>query len=244
MAPATDCRDVVLIAFGSISDPAPQQAALEAMAVRVGRELPGWRVRGATMAFEGAIARAFEGLSPGAAVFPVLMADGWILHRVLAEGLKAAGRADAPVMTPLGLLPAFHRICAGLIRDALAENGLAAAETTAVLAAHGSARGPRPAACARRLCAALERMTGVRAVTPGYLEEAPFLADALRAVRGPAICLPCFSTNAWHATNDVPQAVAESGFAGPVLPAAGTVPGVAELIAQQIAGPDPASQAA
>lgn len=235
MAQATEPREIVLIAFGSLSDPAPHQAGLERMAEKVADVLPGWTVRGATIGSEGAIARAFEGLSPDAAVFPALMSDGWILRRVLADALKAAGRGEAPVLKPLGLLPAFHEICAQMIRTALHEHGLSAPETTVVLAAHGSARGPRPAACARMLCTELERLTGVRAVTPGYLEEAPFLADALRDAPKPAICLPCFVVNAWHAANDVPEAVRDSGFTGPLLPAAGTEAGVPAVIAAEIA---------
>ncbi|RVT81820.1 cobalamin biosynthesis protein CbiX [Rhodobacteraceae bacterium CCMM004] len=243
-APATDPREVVLIAFGSLSDPSPQDAAIAALAEEVAAERPGWRVRGATMAAEGSIAAAFDGLGPGAEVFPLLMSDGWLLRRVLRDALAAVGRGDAPPRTPIGLMPSFHAHCAGLIRDGLAQAGLAAADTTVVLAAHGSARGPRPAACARALCDELLRRTGVRAVVPGYLEEAPFLADALAAAPAPALCLPCFMTNAFHATSDVPGAVAESGFAGPVLAAAGTAPGIAALIADALAVAAPGTRAA
>ncbi len=234
MAPATDPRDVVLIAFGSVSDPDPQDAAILALAKRVAAALPGWRLRGATMACEGSIARAFDGLGPDAVVFPLLMADGWILRKVLREALRGAGRGEAALMTPLGLLPSFHAHCAEMIRDGLADAGLTASRTTVVLAAHGSARGPRPAACARALSAALAATTGVRAVIPGFLEEAPFLADALRAAPKPALCLPCFVTNAYHATNDVPEAVQQSGFDGPLLPAAGTVPAIIDLIVAEL----------
>ncbi|WP_185962051.1 sirohydrochlorin chelatase [Palleronia caenipelagi] len=234
MAPATDTHDVVLVAFGSLSDPEPHQRGLEELAVRVGDMLPGWRVRGATLGHDGAVARAFEGLGPDAVVFPALMSDGFILRKVMRDALVAAGRGDAPVLRPLGLLPAFHEVCADMIRDALTNNRLQATRTTVVLAAHGSARGPRPAACARMLCGELERMTRVKAVTPGYLEEAPFLKDALAAAPSPSICLPCFVVSAFHASSDVPEAVDESGFTGPVLPVAGSMPGVAEVIAQEI----------
>ena len=138
MAPATKAPAVVLIAFGSISEPDPQQDAVERIAADVAGHLPGWTVRGATMAADGAIARAFDGLGPDAVVFPLLMADGWILRRVLADALSAAGRGDVRVMKPLGLLPEFHEICAEMIRAALSENGLAAGETTVVLAAQGA----------------------------------------------------------------------------------------------------------
>lgn len=186
------------------------------------------------MAAKDSILRAFEGLGDDALVFPLLMADGWILRKVLRDALKAAGQGGARVLTPLGLLSGFHALCADLVRDGLRQSGFDREETTVVLAAHGSARGPRPAVCARALCETLESATGVRRVVPGYLEEAPFLKDALAQVPKPAICLPSFVTNAYHATNDVPEAVAESGFVGPVLPAAGTVPEMVQLIADTL----------
>jgi len=227
-------RTVVLIAFGSISDPMPQDSALRALAAKVDAKMPEWTVRGATMAAEGSIGRAFDGLEAGAVVFPLLMTDGLILRKVLRDALRSAGRGDASLLTPLGLLPAFHALCAGMIGEGLAKAGLERAETTVVLAAHGSARGPRPAACARALCETLLAQLGVRDVVPGYLEEAPFLKDVLRQATAPAICLPCFVTNAYHATSDVPEAIAESGFDGLVLPAAGTVPDMIDLIADTL----------
>lgn len=243
-APATETRDVVLVAFGSLSDPVVLNDAILRLAERVAAEMPDWRIRGATLGAEGSLAAGFDRLDPEAAVFPLLMSDGWLLRRVLRDGLAGIGRGGAPLLTPLGLLPSFRAHCAEMIRSALAEHGLAAPDTSVVLAAHGSARGPRPAACARALSQGLADDTGVRAVIPGYLEEKPFLAETLRDAPRPAICLPCFVTNAYHATNDVPHAVAESGFAGPVLPAAGTLPGIPRLIADALRAPGTAARAA
>ena len=222
------------MAFGSLADPDKLDRAIQEVTTLVAAELPGWTVRGATIGAEGSIARGFDGLSEAAAVFPLMMVDGWILRKILPEALAAAGRKSARILKPLGLLPAFRAACAEMIRDGLRDAGLEAAEATVVLAAHGSARGPRPAACARALADELQEATGVRAVLPGYLEEAPFLTDALRNASEPAICLPCFATNAWHATGDVPQAVRASGFRGLVLPTAGAAPAVPALIAQEL----------
>ena len=243
-APATEPHEVVLVAFGSLSDAEALEEAVQDLTTDVAAELPDWTLRGATLGAEGAIARAFDGLSPEASVFPLMMSDGWLMRRVLPDALKAAGRGDTPVLTPLGLMPAFRDHCADMIRVGVAENGHPAEATSVVLAAHGSARGPRPAACTRALAEELARVTGVRAVVPGYLEEAPFLADALRDAPEPAICLPCFATNAWHVTGDVPQAVREACFTGLVLPAAGTVTGVEAIIARDLIAAHGAARAA
>ena len=234
MAPATNHREVVLVAFGSLAEPEVLDAAIQEVKAMVAAELPGWTVRGATIGAEGSITRGFDGLSESAPVFPLMMVDGWILRKILPEALAAAGRKGTRILKPLGLLPAFRMACAEMIRGGLREAGLEAADATVVLAAHGSARGPRPAACTRALAEELQEATGVKAVLPGYLEETPFLTDALRDAPEPAICLPCFASNAWHATGDVPRAVQESGFCGLVLPTAGTVPAVPAIIAQEL----------
>lgn len=242
--PATDARAAVMVAHGSPSDPDQQEAALERLAADVAAEMPGWQVRGATLAAGDALGRAFEGLPGGTPVFPVFMADGFFVGRVLPERLRAIGRGEARVLAPLGLLPAFSDHCAGMIRAALEGSGILPGAATVILAAHGSARGPRPAACARSLARELERLTGVREVRAAFIEEPPFLTDILRATEAPAICLPCFATDAGHATGDVPDAVETSGFAGQVLPVAGTAPGIARLIAREIAEAHSASRAA
>ena len=55
MAQATD-RDALIVAHGSPSSPAVQEAALAALAVRVAGHFPGWRLRGATLSVTIAMA--------------------------------------------------------------------------------------------------------------------------------------------------------------------------------------------
>jgi sirohydrochlorin ferrochelatase len=224
----------VLVAHGAPSDPAPVDEAMQMLAQQVAARLPGWTVRGATLAADGSLKRAFTGLSDRAIVFPVFMSDGWILGRILPDCLKTLGRAGTPILPPLGNVPAFRTHCADMVKAAISQGDLAPARTTIVLAAHGSARGPVPGAWAKKLATELALACGVRTVIPAFLEEDPFLGDVLRMVPGPAICFPCFATNAGHATQDVPDAVAQSGFTGIVLPTAGTVPVVSRIIARHL----------
>ncbi len=60
-------------------------------------------------------------------------------------------------------------------------------------------------------------------MTTGFVEETPSLADAARDLT-PAICLPFFALRAGHVVDDVPAALAEAGFTGPLLPAIGEHP--------------------
>ncbi|ABV94904.1 cobalamin (vitamin B12) biosynthesis CbiX protein [Dinoroseobacter shibae DFL 12 = DSM 16493] len=236
--------EAVLIAHGAPSDPEPTELALQQLARDVAAELPGWRVRGATVAAPGALERAFDGLSPEAVVFPVFMCDGWIIRRILPDCLAAIGRAGTRVLTPLGQVPGFRFHCAQMLTAAMAEAGLTPSETTVVLAAHGSARGPIPEAWAAGLARDITDLTDLRMVIPAYLEQAPYLADVLAMVPGPAICLPGFATNAGHAMGDVPEAIAQSHFAGLVLPTVGTTPGIVHLIARELQASEIAEVAA
>ena len=64
------------------------------------------------------------------------------------------------------------------------------------------------------------------------------LAEVLAETTGPALILPFFATRAGHVSDDLPQAVAEAGFAGPLLPAIGEDADAARLLAAMLdAGP-------
>jgi sirohydrochlorin ferrochelatase len=235
----------LIVAHGSPSDPAPQEAAIAALARTVAARLSGWRIKGATLAAPGALERALE--AGPALVYPLFMSDGWFVSRELPRRLGAAGHARIAILPPLGLDPALAALCATRAREAAAAAGFAIPDTTVILAAHGSPKDPRPAAAAANVARYLREKGGFRAIATGFVDEAPLLADALRA-EGPALCLPFFAARAGHVTGDLPEAVAEAGFRGPVLGPIGADPGVADLIAGALrraaAGFRPAAPAA
>lgn len=67
-------------------------------------------------------------------------------------------------------------------------------------------------------------------VVTGFIEEPPFLADTARGL-GCAICLPLFTLNAGHVLNDIPLAMTQAGFWGPIPPPIGGHVAVPRLIA-------------
>jgi len=114
--------------------------------------------------------------------------------------------------------------------------GLAPHQTTLLLAAHGSPTSPASETATRALAATLTARHDFAAVTVGFLEQPPLLARAARNL-GPALCLPLFALRAGHVARDLPAALAEAGFTGPLLPAIGEHPAVATLIARAMARP-------
>jgi sirohydrochlorin ferrochelatase len=80
------------------------------------------------------------------------------------------------------------------------------------------------------MVATLGPLTGFNRIIAGFVEEAPFLEDQARTL-GHGICLPFFALEAGHVIGDIPDAMEEAGFQGPILPPIGQHPDVPALIA-------------
>ncbi|MFQ5567327.1 MAG: CbiX/SirB N-terminal domain-containing protein, partial [Paracoccaceae bacterium] len=138
------------------------------------------------------------------------------------------------VLPAFGLDPAVHRLCLRRAEEAVLGARYAPSEAALLLAAHGSPSDPRPAAAAR----AAARFMGVsrmfREVRTGFVDQAPFLADAAR-IDGPALCLPLFASRAGHVAADLPNALTEAEFPGPMLPPIGADAEAPGIIAAALA---------
>lgn len=221
----------LIVAHGSPSAPEGPEQVLRALGVSAAALLPGnWAVRGATLAAPGAIEAALGAFPAGARllVYPHFMADGWFSTEELPRRLRRAGARDFEMLPAFGLDPAVHRLCLGLARAAVAGHPPGAAGL--LLAAHGSPSDPRAAASARAVARFLEASGAFREVVVGFIDEAPWLSDAAR-IAAPAVCLPYFAGRAGHVETDVPEALAQAGFRGPLLEPAGTSPEVPAIIA-------------
>lgn len=220
-------RPAILVAHGQPSAPEPQQAAIAALAQDVAR-LSGRQVLGATLAQPGALDQAVAA-APGAMIYPMFMAAGWFTGTELPRRLVAAGADGADILPPFGLDPTLAELCATKIRQQADAEGWDPQQVTLLLIAHGSQRA-RGSAKGAEAMAELLRMRVARVVT-GFIEEAPFLADAARDLGPQAIALPFFATQAEHVTDDIPAGLAQAGFAGPCLPPIGLAAEVPSLIA-------------
>ncbi|NCM96809.1 MAG: cobalamin biosynthesis protein CbiX [Rhodobacterales bacterium] len=224
----------LIVAHGAPADPAPQQAALAALAARVTGLLPGWQVAGATLAAPGALEQALH-THPPALIYPLFMAEGWFTRTALPRRLAAAG-TTARQLPAFGTDPALADLVTGAALSGARAAGLAPHQTTLILAAHGSPTSPASETATRALAATLTARHDFAAVAVGFLEQPPLLACAARDL-APALCLPLFAQRAGHVARDLPAALAEAGFTGPLLPPIGEHPAVAALIARAIAPP-------
>jgi sirohydrochlorin ferrochelatase len=221
----------ILVAHGFPSDPAPQEAVLQALAGRVAGHLPGWTVRGATLAAPGALESALSGLE-APLIYPFFMAEGWFTGTELPRRLTQAG-ATVRQLPPFGVASALPLLCQRIVADALQVQGWQAADTTLLLAAHGSQRSRTSANSTFAMADRLRAGMGLRDITCGFVEEAPFLADAASGL-SQAICLPFFALRAGHVIEDIPEALDTAGFTGALLPPLGEDDGVPALIADTL----------
>ncbi len=106
-------------------------------------------------------------------------------------------------------------------REGAEAHGRDPAASVLVLAAHGSPSNPKPAEAARAVAAAIAAAGAFREVRTGFVDEAPYLNEAARGAE-PGVCLPFFAAENGHVREDLPEALAEAGFMGPLLPAIGT----------------------
>ncbi|MCA3443797.1 MAG: cobalamin biosynthesis protein CbiX [Rhodobacter sp.] len=223
----------VIVAHGQPSDPGPAEAEVAALAARVAAELPGWSVRSATLAQEDALAQALDGAGH-AFVYPLFMADGWFTQTHLPARLAAASGARITRLVPFGLDPAVQALTVTLAVEAAAAAGRAPQETDILLAAHGSFRSPAPAAVARAMALLLADRGGFRRVETAFIDQDPQIATVARTFGAGALCLPFFAARGGHVIDDLPEALAATGFSGRLLDPVGLDSRVPGLIASAL----------
>ncbi|WP_405110592.1 cobalamin biosynthesis protein CbiX [Phaeobacter sp. BS52] len=223
----------VITAHGQPSDPAPQERALAELADAVATLLPDWDVRSATLATSDRL----EQVTPqGALVYPFFMANGWFTSSVLPRRLQGH---DVYHLPPFGLDPNLPGLACDALALACAARGWSLSQTRILLAAHGSARGPKAAEAAEAFATAMrDRLPGTTLAT-GYVEEDPRIATTARvfedtAPARPSLCLPFFAQAGEHVRDDIPDALADAGFGGDTLPVLGALPQVPQLIANAL----------
>ncbi|MFY0662410.1 MAG: cobalamin biosynthesis protein CbiX [Shimia sp.] len=224
-------REALIVAHGQPSSPEPPEQWLHDFAAAVNQHLPNWTIRAATLAMPHALERQVFEMSPSSLVFPMFMADGFFVSKMLPNRLS---EADLKVLPPLGFLPDLPDVAAYGIKSALADRNWLQGETHLLLAAHGSAKGPKAAESAFAFQDALSKRFDALEISVGFVEEEPFIADAARPLPEQSLCLPFFALEGDHCRQDIPEALEKANFTGITLPPLGTWPEIAKLAAEAI----------
>jgi sirohydrochlorin ferrochelatase len=163
-------------------------------------------------------------------VYPHFMADGWFTTEELPRRLREAEAGGFDILPPFGLDPAVLELCQRRADEIARAEGFAHGEPGLLLAAHGSPSDPRPGAGALEVMRHLAWSGAFREVRVGFIDQAPYLADAA-SIEPPVLCLPFFASLAGHMEADVPQALAKARFPGPIMAPIGTDAEVPSIIA-------------
>lgn len=239
----------LIVAHGQPSDPEPAEAALAALRDAVAAHLPGWTVLSATLAAPDALMAALrQGGPQGGLVYPMFMADGWFTRQHLPDRLSkacqaalfdgascgrdgcggAGGCARWRCLPPFGLDGAVQDLALRMAHEAGLPPG-----GQLLLAAHGSGRSSAPADVANAVALRLKEGLLLSRAEAAFIDQTPRLAEVSGFDRD-AICLPFFAAEGEHVTDDLPNALAEAGFGGRVLPPLGRDARVPGLIAQAL----------
>ncbi|MBO9474332.1 CbiX/SirB N-terminal domain-containing protein [Shimia sp. R10_1] len=228
-------REALIVAHGQPSVPVPPELWLQGFAAAVGHHLPDWKIRAATLAMPDALERQAAEMPLGSPIFPMFMADGWFVSKVLPKRLNGA---DLQILPPLGFHSALPDVAALGVRKALDSRGWRLEDSHLLLAAHGSARGPKAAESANAFAKLLQaRLPGMQ-ISTGFVEEAPFIADAARDLPAQSLCLPFFALEGEHCREDIPEALEDAAFSGHLMPPLGTWPEAAQMVAHAFGNVD------
>lgn len=176
-------------------------------------------------------------------VYPLFASDGYFTRDRLVQLLDMADTGDSrrsvQILSPLGLDPELPALVAEGAAACGEMHGHAAAETALLLIAHGSRRNSASRTAAERIASAVRSQRRFRTVDTAFLEERPFVQDALARMPGPVIVVGLFSGDGLHGAEDAPRLIAALGrndviFAGNV----GGFPGLADLVAAAIGRAD------
>ncbi|UWQ25951.1 cobalamin biosynthesis protein CbiX [Leisingera aquaemixtae] len=221
-------QTAVITAHGQPSAPAPAEADLASLAAEVAAFLPGWDIRSATLATPE---RLEETAADGAVIYPFFMSEGYFTAKVLPARLNGI---SCRIAAPFGLDAALPPLAAQAVQQAALAQGWNTDGLHLLLAAHGSARGPKAAEAAEDFAGRLRPLLPGCTVTPGYVEQDPRVEIAAAQLPARALCLPFFAQAGDHVKEDIPAALDAARFGGAVLPVTGALPGVPKLIAAAI----------
>lgn len=219
----------ILVSHGQPSAPDPAEAALADLAERVAGFLPDWQIGSATLAKPGKLERVMR---QDALVYPFFMSHGWFTSQVLPKRLHEFSYRQ---LSPFGQDPDLPALTAEILRQRAQDRGLSLSEIGPVLlAAHGSARGPKAAEATESFAENLRHALPACTIATGYIEQAPSLSQTATACPDARFCLPFFAQSGDHVTGDIPSLLQEAGFKGEILPSLGSYPTMTQMIARAL----------
>ncbi len=184
---------------------------------------------------EPALADALRGADKANAdrmlIYPFFMSGGYFVQKILPERLREAGLATrARILEPLGLDPALPGLLLSRSLSTARDAGLDPAHTRLLIAGHGSKSGRASAEATEAVASAVRSKAEFAKVASAFLEEPPFIAEALRAEPEPAVVAGFFFGEGMHGHDDIPQAIEEAAVRCVYTRSVGNDPAIPALV--------------
>ncbi len=230
----TEPCSAIIVSHGSPSSPAGPEADIRALAAQTARRLPGWNIRGATLAAGAAFDKLLEELSDSRIlIYPFFMSDGWFVREELPRRVHSKqGKAPA-ILPPFGFDHGVVRLCEEAVTKSAHLYGVPPQDMSVLLVGHGSESRPQAFQSVARTAHCLASGKKFRQVRAGFLEGFPSIT-AVAHMRSPAVCLPLFTGRAAHVNKDLPRSLEAVAWMGRVLEPLGLWPGVPDVIARSL----------
>lgn len=146
-------------------------------------------------------------------IVPYMMSDGFLAKQMINKTKHAIEAADIakPVFgsASVGTHPAIADLALKVATDAAAAGKKAPADLSLVMVAHGSKNAPQSRLAAEMHLQTVQETGIFSAASLAFIEEAPFVADVLRMIDGPAVVVGLFAAPGGHAIVDIAEALAE-----------------------------------
>ena len=227
--------EALIVSHGQPSDPEPAEAILARYTAGIQADIPDHVIESATLAAPGRLEKQLDRLVDGGVIYPLFMADGWFVRTALIKRISGASLDTVvAVMPPFGLDVALPGIVARNITDTLSATFGVNAQPNLLVAAHGSAHGTAPAASALLFAERLRKELPGVPIEVGFIEQDPSLGDVAATMAVQTICLPFFAMPGEHVRLDIPAALKQGGFSGPVLPPVSQLDGAAKIISNAL----------
>jgi sirohydrochlorin cobaltochelatase len=145
-------------------------------------------------------------------IYPFFMSGGYFAGKVLPQRiLKASLAVPVTLLEPLGLNPALPPLLLRRSLDRAREAALAPENTRLIVAAHGSKFGRASAEAAEQVAEVVRRESPFYETVTAFIEEPPFIADALRSATQPVVVAGLFSGEGLHGHDDLDAAIQRAG---------------------------------
>ena len=168
--------------------------------------------------------------------YPFFMADGYFVSKVLPERVAAASPdLDYSILPPLGLDSGLARLMMTCALRSAAEAAFDPEASQLLVVGHGSKLERASAEATRQIADELAAMARFGCVRSAFIEEPPFVGDALAGAKEPLIVVGFFAGDGMHSSQDVPAAIEESGARAVYIGPIGTSAAVRDLVVGAVA---------